>query len=319
MVYNKENKIKFLGFVFLFSIFYFIVSVPAQAQSLSLSGAKSTYYVGDTFSVSLNLDTGGQIINTISGVIRVPPDKFQIMETRYGNSIILLWVEKPKINNTNGTISFTGGVPGGFSGSDGPILSFTLKAKKKGSAILYTKDIKVLLNDGQGTELSNVAFQDLSLNIAEAPAKKPVVSPEKEEPQVEEFIPAPDTVPPENFMPIVSRNPSIENNKYFASFFAVDKDTGVSRYEIMEKPLILSYITSRFDKPLLGGESLFILRGQYWAYKVVVRAYDQAGNYTDGITEKPFHPFVILIFILLLIVLTALITYFISRPRRRRK
>ncbi len=307
------DKISKFKLIFLISTFYFLFSISAQAQSLSLTSSKTSYSVGDSFSVSLNINTGGNIINTISGTISIPADRFQILETRYGNSIVTLWVEKPKTDYANGVISFVGGIPGGFGGSNGPILSFVLKAKKTGSGSVSFKEAKVLLNDGLGTELKNVGLKILALNVSQAPVKKPT-------PKVEEvYVSSPDAVPPEQFYPMISSNPGVADNKYFVSFFAVDKDTGVSRYEIMEKPLILTNITSKFDKPRQAGESPYVLRGQWWAYKIIVRAYDQAGNYTDGVASKPFHPVIFLIFACILVAGTFFITRLISRPRRKNK
>jgi hypothetical protein len=209
-----------------------------------------------------------------------------------------------------GSISFTGGVPGGFGGSDGPILSFSLKAKESGSGSLSLQGVKVLLNDGQGTELKNITLSKLSLTIKDAPPTTSPSAPEEKEKPVEVNLPTPDTTPPESFIPLVSRNPSVAENKYFVSFFAVDKDSGVSRYEIAEKPLILSLLTSKFDKPWASGESPYVLRGQFWAYKVVVRAYDQEGNFTEGTTPKPFHPMLLLVLVLILIILVISIKWY---------
>jgi len=250
-------------------------------------------------------------------------DKFQILDTRYGNSIISLWVERPKIDNAKGIISFAGGVPGGFGGSNGPILSFSLKAKKTGAEMVLLEGIKVLLNDGLGTELKNVSLKTLSLTIKEPPPlpkveEKLPPKPEEEKP-VEVYLPPPDTIPPESFIPLVSRNPGVADNKYFVSFFAVDKDSGISHYEVSEEPIIISKLTSKFNLPWQTTESLFILRGQIWGYKIIVRAYDQAGNYTDGIAFKSFHPILILIFVVILIILAIIITYFTSRRHMPRK
>ena len=302
-----------LAFCFLFS------AIPALAQSLDLKSAKSSYNVGDSFSVSLSLNTDGQSINTISGAVSIPTDKFQIMDVRYGSSIISLWVDKPAINYGNGTIIFTGGIPGGYNGSSGPILSFGLKAKKVGSDVVGLQDIKVLLNDGIGTELKNISLKTLSLNISEAPPKLIKETPAVPDKTEEIYAPAPDIIPPENFIPVVSRHPSIENNKFFASFFAVDKDTGISYYEVEEKPFLLSWITDKFNKPFIKADSPNILRGQYWSYRIVVRAYDQAGNYTTGFADKPFSPVVLLIFVVILILAAVLITRYASRRQHRKK
>jgi hypothetical protein len=316
---QKKQKFKIFGFGLAVLA---LIPFAVQAQSLSLSSAKTSYNVGDSFQVSLSINTGGKIINTIEGVISVPLDKFQILDTRYGNSIISLWVERPTINSKEGIINFSGGVPGGFGGSNGPILSFSLKAKKAGSGAVSLEGIKVLLNDGLGTELKNISLHNLSLAIKEAPkpSSKPApAGPKEEEKPVEVYLPPADTVPPESFIPLVSRNPGVADNKYFVSFFAVDKDSGISRYEITEKPLILSYLTSKFDKPWTAGESPYVLKGQWWAYKIIVRAYDQAGNYTDGTALKPFHTIIYWIFTGFLVITAIAITRFISRPRRVKK
>ncbi len=237
-------------------------------------------------------------------------------------SIISLWVERPKIDSGAGAIIFAGGVPGGFGGSNGPILSFSLKAKNTGSGKVSLQDVKVLLNDGLGTELKNISLYNLALTIKETPKPSPKPAPtipKEEEKPVEVYLPPADIVPPESFIPLVSRNPGVANNKYFISFFAVDKDTGISRYEITEKPLFLSYITFKFDKLATAGESPYVLKGQWWAYKIIVRAYDQEGNFTEGTVSKPFHPILILIFVVILIILAVIITYFISRRHGPRK
>ncbi|MDP3764757.1 MAG: cohesin domain-containing protein, partial [bacterium] len=266
-----------LVFLLAISIFPLI----AEAQGLILKSLKTTYNAGDSFSVSLSLDTKGQSVNTLSGKIQVPTSNLQILDVRYGSSIISLWVERPKIDSS-GNITFVGGIPGGFSGSNGPILTFGVRAKSEGQAAINIKDIKILLNDGKGTELAGATSGILKLIISKALPK-----PAQEEEPKEAYIPPPDTVPPESFIPLVSSHPTIGDNKYFVSFFAVDKDSGVAKYEIVESPLILSLFTKRFDASPLTAETPYILKGQFWAYKITVRAYDQAGNFTDSFVIKP--------------------------------
>lgn len=253
------------------------------AQSLLLKVPETTYGVGESFTVSLVIDTGGKQINTISGVLDIPLDKTEFLDLRYGNSIVSLWVEQPTVDRQKGLISFSGGIPGGFSGSNGPLLSFSLRARREGQGKIFFKEAKVLLNDGQGTELTNLALPALTLTVN--PAKpKPAIKEEAAEPEVlKEDLPPPDVTPPEKFIPLVSRHPDVADNKYFVSFFAVDKDTGISRYEIRERPRILTRITTKFDKgPVRVEQSPYILENQFWPTMVVVRAYDQAGNSTEG-------------------------------------
>lgn len=282
-----------------------VLPLIADAQALILQSQKSSYQVGDSFQVSLFLDTHGKSINTLEGTVDIPIRAFQILDARYGNSIISLWVEKPKVDYANGYISFTGGVPGGFKGEAGPILSFGLKAKKAANATVKLKDMKALLNDGLGTEVKDLTLNPITLRIVEAPIQPPRLEEKKEE----VYEPPPDTVPPEPFIPIVSRHPSISNNAYFVSFFAVDKDIGISHYEISERPLVLRRLTAKFDEPWVRGESPNVLRIQWWPTKVMVRAYDQAGNSIEAEAIKPVHPALMAILIVIVTLLALGILY----------
>lgn len=312
--------------VFVLFIFF---PISIHAQSLSLKSVKQEYRVGDSFAVSLSINTDGKPINTVSGTIAVPPDLLPIIDVRSGNSIISLWVERPQEDAARGTITFTGGVPGGFNGSDGPILSFGVRAARAGVATIDLRDFRVLLNDGEGTEVP-VSLKPLTITIKEA-ASKPLPPPPKKgeevlpppmpppsvEPQ-EVYQPAPDTVPPEPFTPLVSQHPSVADNKFFVSFFAVDKDSGISHYEIREEPLVVSWFTDLFSADWMQGESPFILRNQLWMNRVRVRAYDNANNVIESAVVKPLDPIIIWILVIVLIVIIAALMIYISRLRRER-
>ncbi|OGF62283.1 hypothetical protein A2926_04305 [Candidatus Giovannonibacteria bacterium RIFCSPLOWO2_01_FULL_44_40] len=297
-----------------FVLIFVVISVlpfAASAQSLVLKAPKTTYNVGDSFQVTLSVNTEGKSINTLSGKIQFPTSKFQILDTRYGNSIISLWVERPTVSG--GTISFTGGIPGGFSGSAGPILSFGVKARAEGSASISLSDIKILLNDGLGTE-AQASAAPFKLTIKKAPPVPKATEDAAPAPK-EVYVPPSDTSPPESFIPMISRHPTVADNKYFVSFFAVDKDTGIGKYQIREEPLIVSLITTKFNTELRDAESPYILKGQYWTYEVVVRACDQAGNCTEGFAVKPLSPAIEAAFILALVLISIFITRWIYKPR----
>jgi hypothetical protein len=319
----QQNKIGFMFYVSCFMkrvlIFLFLLlPITMYAQSLNLISPKTSYNVGDSFVVSLSINTNNKPINTISGTVRAPNDKFQISDVRYGNSIITLWVEKPSLNISAGTIVFAGGIPGGYNGSNGPILSFAVKAKISGSALISLDNFSVLLNDGLGTALSNLNLSKLNLTINKAPPPAP--KPKKAEPvkEPEVYIPPPDIIAPEDFMPVVSRHPDIAENSFFVSFFAVDKDSGISHYEIRENPKILTRITSKFDK-IGKGETPYILKIQYWPSEIVVRAYDQAGNIREEKIVKPIHPILMWAFIGFWTLIVIGASYFYFQPKTVQK
>lgn len=303
------------------AIFIGLLPIVVGAQSLILKATKSTYSVGDSFQISLSIDTHGKTINTVSGKIVVPQDKLSMIDTRYGNSIITLWVNRPKISGSE--IIFTGGAPGGFGGSAGPILSFGVKAKSEGDALVTLVDVKVLLNDGLGTELA-VTKEALNLNIKKAavdipkpPPPSPTTTPAGQEPppQIEVYAPAPDTTPPEDFVPVVSNHPSVADNKYFVSFSAVDKDSGIGHYEITEKPFLISLVTSKFDAVAANAESPYVLKRQMWPTKIFVKAYDQAGNFKEGYATKPMHPGLLWSLFIAILAVAILVTRYIDKPR----
>ena len=277
--FNFNTRYRILAVFLLFLVF----AAPVFAQSLSLTSSKTAYKIGDSFLVSLSINTGGKSINTVSGRVSIPTSRFQITELRYGNSIISLWVERPKLDVSSGLITFTGGIPGGFSGTSGPILSFVLKVKTEGEGTLGLSEVEVLLNDGQGTRLTDLKLNSLKLSVAAAPppapkpASQPETPPTEEKPAEEIYIPPQDSTPPESFMPLISSHPDIADGKYFVSFFAVDKDSGISRYEVKEAPSLLPLWREKWVKT----ESPYVLKHQLWRNEVMVRAYDQAGNFVE--------------------------------------
>lgn len=292
---------------------------PALAQVVSFSAAAKTITVGEPFAVDLSLDTLGKSINTVSGTV-VVPSALSIQEVRSGNSIISLWVTQPAIDRARGTVTFAGGVPGGFSGSRGPLLSLVLKPTTAGNFSVKVADLKVLLNDGEGTPASDVAAKTLSLAVrggalgAPSGTKKKQASPP---PSPAAVLPKTDTVPPEAFVPIVSRHESIAQNRYFVSFFAVDKDSGIARYEVREEPAVIRYVTPRFDTAWTQAKTPHVLSYQYWPSTVLVRAYDRFDNVTIGAAEKPAHPLLwTILFALGLAVSSAVTRRLTRRPRR---
>lgn len=312
--HNKYIKLILGGVVLSFLLPFFTF-----AQTISVVSSATTYRTDTYITVTLVINTGGNSINTVSGKVEVLGDA-QIVDARYGESIISLWVEKPTVNKGAGSITFSGGLPGGFNGSRGALFSVGLKTKTAGNVTIKPSDIHVLLNDGSGTELSPVAVKSVTLSFEKKEVEVEPVPDTTENIDVppEPKIESPkDTDPPEIFTPIVSRHPDIGNNSYFVSFFAVDKSSGVSHYEISEKPFLLFWGKEIWVK----SETPYILRHQWWRTKVSVRAFDQDGNLTTAYSTKPFHPFIMIVLSLLVALLIAVISYYtgVRAASRRHK
>ncbi|TSC89046.1 MAG: Uncharacterized protein G01um10143_427 [Parcubacteria group bacterium Gr01-1014_3] len=181
---NKLSKICslaiILGFVGNFAISGFNIALAESvAAKLYLSPAVGTYIVGETFTVSIILNTGGKSVNALAAVINFPPDKLQVVSPSIGTSIVGLWAAQPSFDNKKGLLSFQGGVPDpGINTSRGVVSTVTFRAKSVGRASLnFTDASKILLNDGLGTDVltdKGGATFDLIL----PPPKGPIVSSE---------------------------------------------------------------------------------------------------------------------------------------------
>jgi len=85
-----------------------------------------------------------------------------------------------------------------------------------------------------------------------------------------------DTTPLEEFEPQIGQDPTVFGGKYFLSFAAQDKTSGVDRYEIAETPRILSRFIK--NEKWKTAESPYLLEDQQLRSKISVKAVDKAGN-----------------------------------------
>lgn len=161
MIINSKIKV----FCFLFAISFFI-SLTANAQTvnvdassllahveISLSPRSGSFEEGSTFEVPILLNTKNRSINGIEVRVNFDKDKLSIINQTGGTSIIGVWVEPPRFDNTRGTASYVGVVPNGITTQSGLIGTVTFKAKAPGrAAVSIGSNSKILLNDGLGTE-----------------------------------------------------------------------------------------------------------------------------------------------------------------------
>ncbi len=174
--------------------FAFFVS-PADAASLSLSPGSGSYAPGATFTVRLSVNSQGQAINAADGTIKFDPSQLSVVSASRSGSIFNLWVTEPTFSNTAGTVTFSGGLPSGYTGSGGNILSITFKAKGSGTSKVAVSGGSVLANDGQGTNvLSSSGSASFTIQAA-APAPAPSAPTTSNEPEEEEVV---EYVPPAN-------------------------------------------------------------------------------------------------------------------------
>jgi len=166
-------------FAFVLVLFSALISVDrAHAADLYMTPASGSYSVGDTFKVSLYVDTKNVPINTVEAYLSFPNDLLTVTSVSKANSILNFWVQEPTFSNTAGTVSLSGGLPTpGYTGGYGDVSDIYFKVKKAGLAtILFSSGGSVRANDGLGTDVLKNTIQ-ASFNLSPKVNVQPQVLP----------------------------------------------------------------------------------------------------------------------------------------------
>ncbi|OGD32064.1 hypothetical protein A3C91_04015 [Candidatus Azambacteria bacterium RIFCSPHIGHO2_02_FULL_52_12] len=268
-----------------FLLFFFSIVVghagDVRAAMLYLDIPQERYYEGDTFVAKIRLDNQGACMNAAEVNLRFPKDVVRAIDISRGESIFTLWVGEPVVRESDATISFSGGIPGGYCGrvAGDPGVSnilakivFMVPNLKEDHAsesgmIRFLPGTKALLNDGLGTEAS-LTTQDREITVVAS-----TTTPMNEWARELEK----DAIPPEFFSLEVRQDASLFGNNYFIVFSTTDKQSGLDHYEVLEE---------RMPRSQEGGgkatwkriESPFMLADQHLKSLVRVKAVDKAGN-----------------------------------------
>jgi hypothetical protein len=233
-------------------------------------------HAGDTFTVDVVLNPADTEVNALEGVIAVSSG-LEIRSVRTNASVVPLWAEGPRISGN--TVSFAGVIPGGYLGSLGsewvgyrPDVALTLlvTARASGAASVSFKSAQVLANDGSGTELPLKAF---GLNLSILPSNGVRSAPTV----------VVDTEKPEPFSPLISEGVLFGVENPVMVFSAVDKDSGIARYEV-------AHFRNLLKEEETGGltwveaESPYVLKDSEVGNYHYVRAIDEYGNLRVGVT-----------------------------------
>lgn len=241
-----------------------LITTPVLAAEVSFDTKTQEIKAGQLFEVGVFINTDNEEINAIEGKIIFPQDLLEIKKINDGNSIINFWIEKPKSASDGqtrlpvGQVAFSGIVPGGYNDSQGLILAITFLAKKEGNGAIEFNGVKVLRNDGKGTE-ALLTISNFQFLISKPPAGEQV--PQITAPKTE------DRNPPEEFIPQIAADPVIFEGKWFLVFATQDKGSGIDHYEVCEGK----------GKCVIA-ESPYLLQNQDLDEAIVVKAVDKGGN-----------------------------------------
>jgi len=278
----------FLREVSLFSIVIFAVffSQSAHGALLYLDPMEADIYRGDTVTLSLRIDVDpDECINTIDGVIKYDP-AVRAVDVSRGSSILSLWVESPNINESERTITFAGGIPGGYCGRVAGDPGLTNEIVKlifrspgfavggndaKQARVWIDEMTQVYLHDGQGTR-APLETQNALIRLYDTAGSV----------QTDEWASEVrmDIDPPTNFLITLTKDDTAFSGRYFITFNTTDKQSGISHYEVMEEPFseFYTFKWGRANAPWIRAESPYVLLDQTLNSTIRVKAVDKAGN-----------------------------------------
>jgi len=243
-----------------------LVFVPnvASAALLYFESSKKEVSVGDTFIVSIIVDSEDAVVNSIEGDIVFGSKVNSVVnDFSLAKSVFTLWPRTPSLSQDGDMVSFVGGLPGGLDLNKAVLFNIVVEAQKEGEINLSARDLSMFASDGQGTVIP-VKSNTSSIKV---------------NPKRESGIPSNewvnlvlgDKTSPKEFPITLGRETSLFEGKRFAFFTAIDEESGISYYEVSENGKL----------PVRSG-SMYLLENQDENLDpdLVVTAYDKAGNKT---------------------------------------
>ncbi|GIW65662.1 MAG: hypothetical protein KatS3mg094_181 [Candidatus Parcubacteria bacterium] len=236
----------------------------------------------DKIIIPIYLDTEGESINAFEVKIKIS-DNLIFRDYLEKDSIISYWIERPHVversslpgkpnvveksspqgsttenlsrsepQGSTTEINFSGITPGGYIGKKALLVNLIFEAKQSGSAFIeILPSSNVLLNDSLGTK-AKLITEKYSFILNRTQEKKIIIQ---------------DNYPPEPFKVYLQKDKEIFNNKYYLVFYAQDKQSGISYYEVKEG-----------DYDFEKASSPYLLKDQSLRSYVYIKAVDRAGN-----------------------------------------
>jgi hypothetical protein len=279
---------------FLLLTTYYLLPTSVSAATLSIDPDTLTVGPGDTFVATIRLETlPDECVNAASVELLYPVDWMNASAVSKGESLLTLWPDEPVVDREHGRVFFSGGIPAGYCGRvqgdpgktnilakiifsiPGNMIGGKVATGEIPLVIFFASSTSVLLNDGFGTpaplSLKNAEYQRLLTSQGMKNEWLDIVHT--------------DSTPPDLFTIAVEHNANAFDGKYFIVFSAVDKQSGIHHYEVMEDdPVNLGFLYGKKVKSsFVAATSPYVLTDQTLQSRIIVRAYDHAGNIQEAV------------------------------------
>ena len=137
-------------FALFLSLFFANIASAADA-TLFLTPITGTYIAGDTFTVSVAVDSGGAPVNAIEGRLEYDPKELTVLSVSKTNSVLSSWVSEPAFDNELGTLSFGGSLATATALTRETVLKFEVRGQRSGEfRIRFVSGAAIHAADGTG-------------------------------------------------------------------------------------------------------------------------------------------------------------------------
>ena len=142
----------------------FAFRVYASDATLLLSPIVGTYLAGDSFVVSVDVDSGGAAVNAVEGKLEYDPKVFTVESTDLSKSVVTSWIQLPVFDNATGSISFGGTLATATVLTHANVFSFKVHGERSGQfRIRFVSGAAIYAADGTGgnivSTLSNGIYE----------------------------------------------------------------------------------------------------------------------------------------------------------------
>ncbi len=272
-------------------------AAPSHAQELevALEPTERVYVPGDVFVMPVRVRGVTECVNAFSLEVGYDTEYLTAVDVARGLSIMTLWTESPTIDQEQGTITFTGGVPGGYCGrlqGDPGLTNILTEIVFSVRSVSERENVRVPISisratvhahDGVGTLLpvtSRSATIEISPTIDLAPTNEWIERGRG------------DSTAPALFDVILHSDPAVADGRYYIVFSTTDKESGISHFEVLETdPRQWGFLTwvTRESGWIPVESNIYVLRDQSLRSAIQVKAVDKAGNERIVTYQPPEH------------------------------
>ncbi|MBP6879733.1 MAG: hypothetical protein KBD22_02830 [Candidatus Pacebacteria bacterium] len=225
--------------------------------------------VGEEVQVKILMKNGASPVNGVSLEINFDDENIQYVSSNDSGSVITNWVLRPTQNGSS--VKMEGIIPGGIVGTalpefgvfgDTEIVTLIFKGIKEGESKIIFNEGSIYLSDGMGTVVNPFLFEKTIRVSGFLKEEQKTLS---------------DVVPPAKFEAKIIQHKNIAEGKFVLIFDTYDTASGLSHFEVSED----------------GGETFvpalspYVLSTQSGKGNIIVRAYDNAGNFSEVVVSIP--------------------------------